>query len=137
MKSCIYWHCTEWYSGYGGWEYCAKFWWVTKSFDEMIKSTKSMKCIDRLRNFSRYGEGWRSRFIFMNFFHGECRTDNRKLTFRYVKYMIFIYYSKIWLILRYDHIWCDIWVQIISIIKWINFNSWFWLIEKIYIIHSG
>lgn len=77
----------------------------------------------------------------LNFFQGECSLDDRELTFSYVKNMIFIYCSEIFLYLRFDHIWCDLWLQVINMMysrgfiliqdfeQWSRY-IWYWIIQK-------
>lgn len=56
----------------------------------------------------------------MNFFQGECSPDDRELTFRYVKNVIFI--SAVKFVSVYFLI---MWLLVINMIKWINFDSGF------------
>lgn len=67
------------------------------------------------------GDGWWPMLYFI--FQGECSPGDWELTFRYVKNVIFIWCSEIVLNLHPDHAWCDLWLQVINIIKRINFDS--------------
>lgn len=96
--------------------------------------------------FKERGGGWGS-VLNLNFFQGECSLDDRELTFSYVKNMIFIYCSEIILYLRFDHIWCDLWLQVINMMysrgfiliqdfeQWSRY-IWYWIIQKFIVFLS-